>query len=213
MLLGTIFGTVDYIRATNGKKPIFKYRSINVYDVYNEGELTITEYYGLGYKIVMFSSDEKPKFLLFGLGTYAWFIGNESDVNFEINIKEQDKKSDDIILKELASSYKKSGEIVSSKIYSYGLDEIKITIDNKKYLLEEALEQNKIVMNAITIQLNDEEHLYDGGTTIYRDSNSKKVAGGNLTIIICNAAISSNNFNKDIYIGNKDMIKEESFCK
>lgn len=44
-----IIGTVDYIRATNGKKPIFIYRTVNVshLDVYKEG----TEYYGIGYKI------------------------------------------------------------------------------------------------------------------------------------------------------------------
>ena len=50
VLLGAIFGTVDYIRAKNGKKPMFAYRNVNVND---EGYFVATEYYGLGYAIVI----------------------------------------------------------------------------------------------------------------------------------------------------------------
>ena len=212
VILGALFGTVDYIRAKNGKKPIFTYRNTNIN---SEGYFIATEYYGLGYAIVICDRciDDKVIFMPLYLGGYAWFIDDESDIDFEITIKERDKKLDDIIYKELANSYKQAGEDVSAKIYSYGLDEIKITINGKTYLLEDALKQNKITITDIISQLKTEEVLYDGGTNIYRDSNDKKVADGNLTIIKCNAAISNNNFNRDIYIGNKNLIKEENFCK
>lgn len=65
--LGTIFyiiGTVDYIRATNGKKPIFVYRTLNVQksDVNKEG----TDYYGIGYKVSL--CDNKTGNYIFQLG-------------------------------------------------------------------------------------------------------------------------------------------------
>lgn len=210
VLLCSIFGIIDYNRVENGKKPIFTFHSVVVSA---EDRVIVTEYYGLGYKIATFSSVEKPRFLPLYLGSYAWFIGSNDYKNFEITFKERDKKSDSIMLKILADSYTQSGESVPAKIYTYGINEIKITIDNKTYLLEEALKQNIIIMSAITTQLNDEEHLYDGGTIIYRDSNSKKVANGNLTIIKCHAVFGMGDFNQDIYIGDKNMVKEEDFCK
>lgn len=67
IILGIIFyiiGTVDYIRAMNGKKPIFVYRTVNVFnsDVNKEG----MEYYGIGYKISL--CDKKKDNYIFQLG-------------------------------------------------------------------------------------------------------------------------------------------------
>jgi len=67
VLLGTILyiiGTVDYIRATNGKKPIFTYRTVNVphLDALKEE----TEYYGIGYKITL--CDNQKENYIFQLG-------------------------------------------------------------------------------------------------------------------------------------------------
>ncbi len=67
LIFGTIFyilGTVDYIRVTNGKKPIFAYRTVNVLkpDVNIEG----TDYYGIGYKVSL--CDNKTENYIFQLG-------------------------------------------------------------------------------------------------------------------------------------------------
>jgi transcriptional regulator with XRE-family HTH domain len=67
IILGTIFyiiGTVDYIRAMNGKKPIFVYHTVSALDpaVNIEG----TEYYGVGYKISL--CDNKKNNYIFQLG-------------------------------------------------------------------------------------------------------------------------------------------------
>lgn len=88
VLLGAIFGTIDYIRAKSGKRPIFIYRNTNKNNYWRQ----------------------------------------------YIFIRRRDK-------------------------------------------------ENKITITDIVVQLKTEEVLYDGGTNIYRDSNLKKVAGGNLTII------------------------------
>jgi transcriptional regulator with XRE-family HTH domain len=67
LILGTILyilGTVDYIRATNGKKPIFVYHTVNALhkDVIKQG----TEYYGIGYKIT--TCDDNTGNYIFQLG-------------------------------------------------------------------------------------------------------------------------------------------------
>jgi transcriptional regulator with XRE-family HTH domain len=65
--LGTILyilGTVDYIRAMNGKKPIFVYHTVSALDpaVNIEG----TDYYGIGYKISL--CDNQNEKYIFQLG-------------------------------------------------------------------------------------------------------------------------------------------------
>lgn len=67
VIIGVIFyiiGTVDYVRATNGKKPIFIYHKVTVShsDVNKEG----TEYYGIGYKISI--CDNEKENYIFQLG-------------------------------------------------------------------------------------------------------------------------------------------------
>lgn len=59
-----IIGTVDYIRATNGKEPIFAYHTVKALDpaVNVEG----TQYYGIGYKISL--CDNKKNNYIFQLG-------------------------------------------------------------------------------------------------------------------------------------------------
>lgn len=59
-----IIGTVDYIRSMNGKKPLFIYHTVNVFnsDVYKE----VTEYYGIGYKISL--CDNQKNNYIFQLG-------------------------------------------------------------------------------------------------------------------------------------------------
>lgn len=75
VILGTIFGIVDYFRARSGKKPIFIYHTVNVtsFDVMVEGfedtassNIKSAEYYGIGYKIT--TCDIETKNYTFHLG-------------------------------------------------------------------------------------------------------------------------------------------------
>lgn len=59
-----IVGTIDYIRATNGKKPIFIYHTVNISTPnFNK---KATECYGIGYKISL--CDNKEENYIFQLG-------------------------------------------------------------------------------------------------------------------------------------------------
>lgn len=86
-LFGIIFGTVDYVMARNGKTPIFSLRSfgyskqesfLDVDENSHYGGILYNakEYYGLGYKLVVCDSCDKPVYFMpLGIGTYSWSIG------------------------------------------------------------------------------------------------------------------------------------------
>lgn len=206
-----LMATIDYNRAMKGNKPLIVFRTNNIY---YETIKVATEYYSLGYKITLCHNYciKDYKISLF-TGTYAWFIDDNLDSEFEISIKEQDPKKDEVKLNKIADEYYQAGDLIKSKIYTYGLESIKITIDDDTYNLKDALANSYISIRTITTQLNSEDILYDGGTTIYRDNGEKQVANGNLTIIVCNSVTNIDDYNNDIYIGNKDLVKEESFCQ
>lgn len=106
VLLGVVFGTIDYIRAKNNKVPIFSFRSygFSEEEVYVEDgnseysgvRYGATEYYGLGYKIVVcYSCNKDVYFMPLYIGTYAWFIGMPVD---KLNGKWFDAYSNDLYL-------------------------------------------------------------------------------------------------------------------
>jgi hypothetical protein len=188
VISGTIFGIIDYNRAKNGKEPIFIYRN---YIFHNKGQVTVTEYYGLGYKIVMFSSNEKPKFLLFGLGTYAWFIGSNDIIDIEIIIAEKcDNKAELYYI------------VDDRNIYTYCLNSIKIISENNSLELKEYLMINTNAINDIIIKFTDNNtNSYDdGGTILYK--------GEEFNLLKCHTLDGNN----DIYVGNKNMGYSNSFC-
>ena len=51
MLIGIIFGVIDYIRTTKEKKPLFIFRTVNISD--NDALKKGKEFYGIGYKIIV----------------------------------------------------------------------------------------------------------------------------------------------------------------
>lgn len=205
ILIAIIFCSIDYNRAINEKIPIFFYRTEIVSSTKNN---TITEYYGLGYKLVVCDNCDQKAFMMpLYIGTYAWFIGDD----IKIIVKERDSNSDNVHLNELTDSYIENDNIIQSKIYTYGIDQINVVIDDQHYSLKDALSQKKIILNDILVKLSTEDILYDDGTVIYRDINEEKIANGNLTIIKCNA-IYDDEINQDVYIGTSKMIKENYFC-
>ncbi len=91
LALGTISGTVDYIKVMNGKMPIFAFKKV-VYSkqeafIDNEKNLpysgllyTATEHFGLGYKLVVCDSCGKTVYFMpLGIGTYEWAVGTPLD--------------------------------------------------------------------------------------------------------------------------------------
>ncbi len=188
LLLGIIFGATDYIRAVNGKKPIFKYHEVNAV---TDEQLTVTKYYGLGYIIVMFSNNEKPAFLPFGLGSYAWFIGS-NDIDSIDTIKAKKCNNE-------AKLYYTEANI---NIYTYCLDSIKITDHYNSFELKDYLKTNTNAIDDIISKFTDNNtNSYDdGGTILYN--------GDEFNLLKCHT-ISGNN---DIYIGDKNMGYLNDFC-
>jgi hypothetical protein len=76
LLLGTIFGVVDYNRVNNDKLPIF------VIHIPKDGNWN--EYYGLGY-VVAINEDCQGDYVKFGpyFSAHACFIGMEQEIEGE----------------------------------------------------------------------------------------------------------------------------------
>ena len=87
------------------------------------------------------------------------------------------------------------------KIYTYCLNDIELTIDNKNINLKDYIKSNKKSIEKIIDTLEFEKAFDDGGTTIYKNDKIK--------LIKCNKI----DGNKDIYIGKKDMKFKQNFCK
>lgn len=89
IIFGILFGTIDYIRAKNDKTLIFVYKTydrteehvfVGEESMYSGVRYGAKEYYGLGYKIVVcYSCEKSVYFMPFGIGSYAWFIGENVD--------------------------------------------------------------------------------------------------------------------------------------
>lgn len=191
VLLGTIFGTVDYIRAINGKKPIFIYRNGNIY---KESNLTITEYYGLGYKIIICKENcDKPITIMpLYLGTYAWFIGADYITNVEVvKTKKCDNKA------------KLYYTVDNRNIYTYCLDQIKISKSNEIIQLKDYLEVDP---NAIDFVINDFTEEPEG---LFDDGGSLLYSGIDFNLLECHTLAGNN----DIYIGTENMEYFNDFCK
>lgn len=95
----------------------------------------------------------------------------------------------------------------NQKIYINCINNVEFTINNKSYELKEYLNNNSL--DSFIDNLSIVSSLYDGGTTIYNDSNSKIITNYGLTLIKCNTI----DGNRDIYIGDKDMKYQSNYCK
>lgn len=113
--------------------------------------------------------------------------------NFEITIKESNNKNTTKILnnKEL---YQNNSDY---NLYYYGIDEVKVTVDNQTMLLEEALKSGKLTIDGLIIKANKDFPNAD----IYKDGGSIKYDYDNYTIIKMHTL----DGNRDVYIGTNDM--------
>lgn len=190
ILVLLLFGTVDYNRLINGKKPIFTYHLVNKKD---KNKDVSTEYYGLGYVLVDCRyCTKKITVMPLYLGSYVWFIDEEYITNIEIkNSKKCDNKE------------KIYFEEENKNIYIYCLDEINVIKDNKKIQLSEYLKTDKEALNFILNNFVKESY------SSYDDGGSKLYSGEEFNLLECNT-IDGNN---DIYIGNKSMGYFSGFCR
>ena len=87
LVLGIISGTIDYIRAVNGKEPVFTIKRLGYTEQrtfledeedspYSGRYFNATEHYGLGYKLVVCETCKKTVYLMpLWIGSYEWSIG------------------------------------------------------------------------------------------------------------------------------------------
>ena len=122
-------------------------------------------------------------------------IINNYEFNYLLEIKENDKKEKQkITINELATKY-------DYDIYYYGIENIRIEVNNEKMDLKEALKTDKVTMEQIIEQAEKDsksgviasDMCKDGGTMIYFYDT--------YTIIKCH----STNGNRDVYIGIPEM--------
>lgn len=129
--------------------------------------------------------------------------GNQSEDN---NLKNDDslqneKKSRYVIMND------NNGELY--KIYYYGIDNAFIKVGENSYSFEQAILTGTLTLDEILAEMKLYAELNDGGTEIYKDNGSRKYFSDSYTIIKCNTV----DGNKDIYIGDNNMLMEEEFCK
>ena len=94
-------------------------------------------------------------------------------------------------------------ELEEFNLYLDCVDVVYETEDYYQMSLEDALKNNELTRRKIKEKLKQKEALWDGGTTMYVSPKE------NITFVLCQTT----DGNKDIYVGNKDMRYEESFCK
>ena len=82
-------------------------------------------------------------------------------------------------------------------LYYYGIDEVKITINNKTMLLQEALKSGNITLDGLIIKANKDIP----NARMYRDGGSMEYHYDDYTIIKMHKL----DGNRDVYIGTKDM--------
>ena len=94
VILGTIFGIVDYFRAKSGKKPIFIYHTANItnYDVQMAGfedtaspNKTSAVYYGVGYNVSICDTES---------GDYNFKLGHEKNEQCITSLTCTEKEAD-----------------------------------------------------------------------------------------------------------------------
>lgn len=143
---------------------------------------------------------------------FIYDVGNVCDTeefnNNDLLIRIEEAKNKEIkqLIFPEVSSYVKP---LNYKLYSYGLEKIIITVEDKEYALEEALRQNKVTIENIVKFLENGALYGNWQKNNYDDGGSIMYKNFEFAFLKCNTLAG----NKDYYIGNIDMQYEENFCK
>lgn len=112
---------------------------------------------------------------------------------FELIVKTADNKNKTKIL----NSKEIDKNDADCNLYYYGIDEVKIKVDNKTMPLEEALRSGKMTIDGLVIKANKDFP----NAKVYKDGGSTEYHYNNYTIIKMHTL----DGNRDVYIGTKDM--------
>lgn len=203
IILGVVWGTIDYKRIENFKEPIFMVKVTS-------GKATTWHYLGLGYRIKREINESltEPYYLdnevRFGLWFYTWKLDFSNAIKYVSNIEVEISNSCDRKLYYLDEE---------RSIYLYCLNSIKfnngtINLELKDYLAKE----NKSIDDFIKM-FSLSTTYKDGGSKLYKDLiNNDDINGFDkeeLAILECNTLEG----NRDVYLGPFNMEYQENFCK
>ena len=96
------------------------------------------------------------------------------------------------------------------KLYYYGIDSVKVKINNQEYDLKDALDTNKITFDKIFSVLDFVDSMNDGGSKLYK-SNPNKYSdlNNNFNVLECHTL----NGNRDIYVGRFNLSFGNDVCR
>ncbi len=198
VVIGFLSAMVDYFRMKTGEIPIF---SIKKYDE----KTKIQTFRGIFYKAerkttssekesLVESSEIKFAILVFKLDVPKQF--KEIKLEYNVITKETDT------CQESAKLYYADKNI---KVYTYCLDEIKISKENKAEALSKYLQRNSNIIDELDSELTYMGQHTDRSTLMFKDTNN--MSNNGLTMYKCN----KENIN-DIYIGPANTVFQQDFC-
>lgn len=208
IILGIVFGTIDYDRVNNDMKPLF---CINKIDRPHSNETC----WGIGYKVqrdidISYYSEplRRQNSIKFGLWSdkkelYRKVDYDDYSGDYFFTIKEQKKCSKPEL-------YYTDNE--GKNYYLWCLDEVEINFSDGPMTLYKALKNKEIFLPHIINFLTYYNGWYDGGTSIYKDIRNEYSKYG-FSILLCKTMNDEKKQNNDIYIGPLFMSYEKGFCK
>ena len=135
--------------------------------------------------------------VIFSTSGYDYCLPVETYLDFEITVKEsRDIKKEKILNNKDIDEY---GE--DFDLYYTGLEEVRINVDGKTMLLEEALKSKKITLDEIETKAKRDLENEKITGKMYKDGGSMEYHYDTYTIIKCNSL----NGDRDLYIGMPEM--------
>lgn len=159
--------------------------------VINYGTDHIDYLYGVGRKVIINYTGDIMESYPAQINTDNILINGYE--KFELTVKTSDNKNTNKILNN-RDLYKNNSDY---DLYYYGLDEVKITVDNKTMSLKEALRSGKMTIDGLIIKANKDFP----NAVSYDDGGSMEYHYDNYTIIKLHKV----DGNRDVYIGTKDI--------
>lgn len=159
--------------------------------VINYGTDHIDYLYGVGRKVIINYTGDIMESYPAQINTDNILINGYE--KFELTVKTSDNKNTNKILNN-RDLYKNNSDY---DLYYYGLDEVKITVDNKTMSLKEALRSGKMTIDGLIIKANKDFP----NAVSYDDGGSMEYHYDNYTIIKLHKV----DGNRNVYIGTKNM--------
>lgn len=157
----------------------------------NYGTDHIDYLYGIGRKVIINYTGYIKETYPAQIDTNDILINGYEE--FELIVKTADNKNKTKIL----NSKEIDKHDADCNLYYYGIDEVKIKVDNKTMALEEALRSGKMTIDGLVIKANKDFP----NAKVYKDGGSTEYHYDNYTIIKMHTL----DGNRDVYIGTKDM--------